>query len=388
MTFPEHLQALMPLQALVAALVLLTLIGWRGASAGGRWACAGMCTLALGLGLLSPATAPLPARWVQGAGLAVLSAGLTMLWQALSLWLRPPPRPQALPWAVLALPAAVALGRIGLDANPSWARAWVDAVLALQFALLAQTLTHPTRASVVQGLNTRRWRSLGLAAVSPLLLVNLWRAGAELLGWGPLASGDLLLALAVQLSLLLALPVLLLAWRSETEAELARLAQTDGLTGLIDQPAFTQRSIDMVSMARRYQEPLALVVLELDGFAELAQTRGLEAGDRALALFASGLQTQRRLGDLCGRLAGQRFGVLMARSEGDGPEAFDQRLRGALATRAVAELGFTLSYSAGWARLRVGDRNLADLLRRAETALYEARHAGTGVLMAEPGAAD
>ncbi|MDP1329525.1 hypothetical protein Q6280_28520, partial [Klebsiella pneumoniae] len=75
---------------------------------------------------------------------------------------------------------------------------------------------------------------------------------------------NLMLGLAGQLALLLLLPMLLLAWRSQTEAELARLAQTDGLTGLIDASAFTRRSVDLISMARRYDEPLALMVFELD----------------------------------------------------------------------------------------------------------------------------
>jgi len=47
-----------------------------------------------------------------------------------------------------------------------------------------------------------------------------------------------------------------------------------------------------------------------------------------------------------------------------------------------------MSFSAGWGKLRPGDRGLADLQRRAETALYEAKRAGLGRLMAEPGLAD
>ncbi|PTT90319.1 hypothetical protein DBR42_06160, partial [Pelomonas sp. HMWF004] len=55
MNFADALFALMPMQALAAALVLITLVGWRGANAGGRWAQAGMVALGLGLALLSPA---------------------------------------------------------------------------------------------------------------------------------------------------------------------------------------------------------------------------------------------------------------------------------------------------------------------------------------------
>jgi diguanylate cyclase (GGDEF)-like protein len=199
---------------------------------------------------------------------------------------------------------------------------------------------------------------------------------------------DLAVALAAQLALLLALPMLLLAWRAETEAELARLAHTDGLTGLVDRDAFQTRSIDLLSLARRYQEPLALVVLELDGLAALREAEGADAADRALAVFGACVRAQMRLGDLAGRLGGERFAVLMGRCLPEGPQALGARLQADLAVRAPAELGRPLSFSAGWAKLRPGDRGLADLQQRADTALYEARQAGPGSLMAEPGVAD
>ena len=93
MTFTTALFALMPLQALAAALVLITFVGWRGAHAGGRWAQVGMVALALGLALLSPAVAgrlTVP-QVLQSAGIAFISAGLSALWWALGLWLRPRP---------------------------------------------------------------------------------------------------------------------------------------------------------------------------------------------------------------------------------------------------------------------------------------------------------
>ncbi|WP_457422119.1 GGDEF domain-containing protein [Roseateles sp. P5_E7] len=389
MSFAHALFALMPMQALAAALVLITLVGWRGANAGGRWAQVGMVALGLGLALSSPAlghhfTVP---HGLRSAGVGLTSLGLSALWWALGLWLTPRPGR----WAMAAMPVALAVGHALLWADRTAAQTLTDLALGAQLIWLGVALTLPGRSTVLQGLNSRRWRLLGLAAVLPLLTAMLARAAAKLLGLG-LDDGapwpDLLLALAGQLALLLALPMLLLAWRGQIEAELARLAQTDGLTGLNDRAAFTARSVDMISMARRYDEPLALVVLDLDDFVTLQSERGMDFADRALALFASCVQTQMRLGDLAGRLAGEQFGVLMARCLPEGPQALDERLRKALAERAPAELGMPLSFSAGWARLRPGDRGLPDLQRRGETALYEAQRAGRGQLMAEPGVAD
>lgn len=385
MSFTSALFSLLPMQALVAALVLITLIGWRGDNAGGRWAQAGMLSLAVGLALSSPALGarlqmPLAA---QSLGVAAISAGLSALWQALGLWLQP----RAGRWAMAAAPLVLAAGHALLATDRDNAQTLVDLGLGAQLAWLGVALTLPGRSHVVQGLNSRRWRLLGLAAVLPLLVAVLSRAVVTEFG-SPSASPDLLLALAGQLALLLALPMLLLAWRGQIEAELARLAQTDGLTGLIDRAAFAKRSVDLISMARRFDEPLALVVMTLDDFDTLQAERDIDFADRALALFGSCMQAQMRLGDLAGRLGTHQFGVLMARCLPEGPQALDQRLRGALAERAPAELGMALSFTAGWAKLRPGDRGIADLQRRAETALYEAQRAGRGQLRAEPGISD
>lgn len=385
MSFTDALFALMPIQALAAALVLITLIGWRDANPGGRWAQVGMTALALGLALASTTLQPgdTPPHAVRSAGVGLVSLGLSALWWACCQWLTPRPGR----WAMTAAPAVLAVGHALLWTRPDRAQTLADTVLAAQLIWLGVALTLPERGNVLQGLNSRRWRLLGLTAVLPLLTAMLARATATLLG-DTAPWPDLLLAVAGQLALLLVLPMLLLAWRGQTEAELARLTQTDTLTGLADRTAFAKRSVELISMARRFDEPLALVVLDLDDVATLRDERGTDVADRALALFASCVQAQMRLGDLAGRLGGQQFGVLMARCLPEGPQALDRRLRAALAERAPAELGLPLSFSAGWAKLRPGDRSVADLQRRAETALYEAQRAGRGQLMAEPGVQD
>jgi len=192
-------------------------------------------------------------------------------------------------------------------------------------------------------------------------------------------------ALMGNINLLAVMLAVLVAWRGETETQLKRLTQLDDLTGLCHRRAFGLRAVDMISMARRYDEPLALMLMDLDSFKQINAEHGEAAGDQALALFASCLQQQMRLGDLVARVGGQEFAVLMARSDAQGPRAMDLRVRDALAARSPAELGFAINYSAGWAKLRHGDRNVEDLLRRADAALYEAKRTGKGCLVAEPG---
>ncbi|MBT9494323.1 MAG: GGDEF domain-containing protein [Paucibacter sp.] len=385
------------LQALSSTALLLLLTGWRPSPAARR-AHAFMGLQALGWLLLAVANFGNERLWLSLA-LAAFSASLSTLWWALQLWLTPRPGRALALLAPLLMPLVYGLQFDDVGFRGAWAQYW----LALQLGMLVLSLVLPSKpdrlhyelakapAHILPGADNRRWRSVLLAAFLPLLLVCLARGSVG--AFGKLAPNSLLapqaintaLALAALWGLSLAVLGLVLAWRSEVEAELARLAQLDGLTGLSDGRAFAARSVDMLSTARRHREPLALMVLEIDNIKAIEAEHGQAGTERALVLFSSCIQAQMRLGDLAGRLGPDIFGLLMDRCEPQGPQAMDQRLRTALSLRAHAELGFTLDYSAGWAKLRHGDRNIEDLVRRAETALYEAKRAGHGRLQAEPG---
>lgn len=402
------LYSMLLVQAVSAAFVLILLTGPR-ASRAVRWAQA--CMGLQGLGWLLITHAGPGQGWLGSLALLAFSASLSCLSWALGLWLQTASRTAfhrgshlLMCVAPLLMPLVYGLYFEHAAFRLAWAHAW----LALQCLLLVLALTrsgpppplHPdlrkSLTNTAPAADNRRWRLLLLAALLPMGVICLLRSGlagfglldlstpgmANVLAPGVANTG---LGLSVQWSLGLTLLGLVLAWRGELEAELARLAQTDGLTGLNDARAFAARSVEMISMSRRHQEPLALMLLDLDHLKAINTEHGMEAGDRALALFGSCVQAQMRLGDLAGRVGAEEFGVLMARCEAQGPQALDQRLRQALALRAPKELGFTLDFSAGWSKLRHGDRDIEDLKRRAETALYEAKRGGRSRLQAEPG---
>ena len=378
---------LLLVQSVVSAFVLSLLMGGR-VSRAARWgqACMGLQSL----GWLALAGS---GHWNERLLLSVamlgFSASLTALWSALQLWLTPRPGKVLMLIAPLLMPLVYALQFDEEAFRVGWAHYW----LALQLGLVVFCVAAPkkrTPVGHVPATDNRRWRALLLLALMPLVLVCLLRGTVGVFSTtvaSPLDAElvNTILGLTCHWALILALLALVLAWRSETEGELARLAQTDGLTGLADRRAFDTRAVDMISMARRHKEPLALMLLDIDFLKDINTKMDREAGDRALALFGSCVQAQMRLGDLAGRVGGEEFAVLMARADAQGPQAMDKRMRDALATRAQAELGFPLDFSAGWAKLRHGDRSIEDLMRRAETALYEAKRGGRGQLLAEPG---
>lgn len=203
----------------------------------------------------------------------------------------------------------------------------------------------------------------------------------QYLSFGTPHPVNLAAAVATNVSLVLGTVALLVAWRSEAEHKLRTLAMTDGLTGVFNQRGFTAQGGSLLAHAARHQLPMTALMLDLDHFKQVNDTHGHEAGDRALQLFASLLGDTCRSGDLVGRLGGEEFGVLLHNSAPAGL-ALDRRLRKRLHASSVAELGFALDYSAGMAVLQPGEAGLAELMARADGALYAAKTAGRGRLVA------
>lgn len=374
--------SLLLIQSLAMALMLPLLMGWKQ-SRGARLAQGAAELQALGWLLLMISPLGLQ-RWLASAAMLSLSASLALLWFSIQHWLGHRPGR----WLALAIPPLLTLGYLlGFDSY-AFRLGWSSAFFALQMlaislALLLQS-PHAERHSL-------RWRGLLGGSLALMALFSLARGHLAVTDTAALPAYtaehwiNTGFALMGNINLLAVMLAVLVAWRGETETQLKRLTQLDDLTGLCHRRAFGLRAVDMISMARRYDEPLALMLMDLDGFKQINAEHGEAAGDQALALFASCLQQQMRLGDLVARVGGQEFAVLMARSDAQGPRAMDLRVRDALAARSPAELGFAINYSAGWAKLRHGDRNVEDLLRRADAALYEAKRTGKGCLVAEPG---
>jgi diguanylate cyclase (GGDEF)-like protein len=198
----------------------------------------------------------------------------------------------------------------------------------------------------------------------------------------PLAVAVLLVG---NLATILSALALLAAWRGEAEVALRNAAQTDPLTGLANRRTLERRGDELIANARRHGDTLLALMIDLDHFKQVNDRHGHAQGDAVLVLLADILCELARPGDCAARLGGEEFVVLLGRTRADGAEAFDRRLREALQARAPAALGFFVDHSAGWAVLRAGDRDIHDLLQRADAALYLAKGAGRGCLRGEPG---
>jgi diguanylate cyclase (GGDEF)-like protein len=253
---------------------------------------------------------------------------------------------------------------------------WANGLLALQMAMVAATLWRKPLVPV------GRWRWLLVVALLAQTAVTAWRGvlGACFTDQFPtfLTAHPVNIAfgLVANVTSMLSLAGILLAHRDEAARALQLLATLDGLTGVFNRRAWlVQAGLELATSAR-YGQPLALLMLDLDHFKRINDSRGHEAGDRALRFFAIALQTVSRTGDVLCRYGGEEFCVLMNCADHAATQSFDQRLRALLAASARDELGHELSYSAGIAtRAGAGD-TLEAMLRRADATLYRAKALG------------
>jgi diguanylate cyclase (GGDEF)-like protein len=189
----------------------------------------------------------------------------------------------------------------------------------------------------------------------------------------PLLLGIVGLALAAVVA------ALIWVWsRGERMQELQREADEDPLTGLKNRRRFDEDLRTAMARARRERTTGALVMLDLDHFKQVNDTRGHPAGDQLIVEVAAVLRSRTRESDSLARLGGDEFAVILPRCT-----IGEARLAAEAIARAIREhppLGGTiepLTASVGVAMF--GDRprtNVAAIVSEADTAMYAAKDDG------------
>ena len=152
-------------------------------------------------------------------------------------------------------------------------------------------------------------------------------------------------------------------------------AQTDGLTGLKNRRAFGETADMVLKLVARERQQGAMMVIDVDNFKQINDAFGHAAGDASLAHVARLLEGQLRRSDICGRIGGDEFVVLLPNTTIDAARGVAEKLCEAAASHPVMidgeSIGISLSIG-----IAMGDSDSEALLRRADIAMYEAKRKG------------
>jgi diguanylate cyclase (GGDEF)-like protein/PAS domain S-box-containing protein len=160
--------------------------------------------------------------------------------------------------------------------------------------------------------------------------------------------------------------------RKRAEEELRALLLVDELTGLPNRRAFITLSEQALKVATRRHRDVLMVFIDVDHLKHINDTWGHLAGDRALIDTARVLQESFREADIVARLGGDEFVALMSVDSDQNAKFVHERIQSRVEIHnRETERGYPLSLSVGTTRSRAEGTMLADLLAKADTALYE-----------------
>lgn len=166
--------------------------------------------------------------------------------------------------------------------------------------------------------------------------------------------------------------------RKATEAKLRELATTDSLTGLFNRRRFMELSEREFARSIRYERPLALFMLDIDHFKRVNDEHGHDVGDQVLRSLSEIAIMALRNADILGRLGGEEFGVLLPETDTDAAFEVAERLRLSIERSSIntSDGNLSITVSIGVAILQPGTQTIANLLKRADVALYDAKQSG------------
>ena len=168
--------------------------------------------------------------------------------------------------------------------------------------------------------------------------------------------------------------------------KLQKMADTDYLTGLMNRRAFLAVAEDTVEFCRRYRRGMATLMIDIDHFKKINDVHGHAAGDDAIKRIAEIINQSIRSTDKAARFGGEEFVVLLREIDQETALRLAERIRDSIerATITHGETSFAATVSIGVAINADGDRDVQDMIERADQGLYIAKKSGRNRTMLMP----
>jgi two-component system cell cycle response regulator len=158
------------------------------------------------------------------------------------------------------------------------------------------------------------------------------------------------------------------------QSYLEKLATTDGLTGLNNHRALSERLEQEFQRSRRFSTPLSLVMFDVDHFKQYNDSFGHPAGDQVLKQVAEVLQESARATDYVARYGGEEFALVLPQTDEVSALEATERIRVSLSRQEWKQRNVSLS--AGVSSISLTTGNQAVLLQEADQALYISKARG------------
>lgn len=143
--------------------------------------------------------------------------------------------------------------------------------------------------------------------------------------------------------LLLALPLVMLLYRSVRHAQLSDAARLDAKTGLLNAAAWQREARAEIARATRTGTPVSIAILDIDHFKDVNDTYGHLTGDSLLVALADLMRRNLREYDVSGRFGGEEFTILLPHTDAAAAAPIAERLRAMAAQLAVGQARITVS---------------------------------------------
>lgn len=154
-------------------------------------------------------------------------------------------------------------------------------------------------------------------------------------------------------------------------------AMRDPLTGTGNRAAMDNALHRELHLARRHQQDLSLLILDIDHFKKINDNWGHCCGDTVIKAVADAIQVAIRESDMLFRYGGEEFVLVLTNTDSAGARVIAERIRSAIEHLVICynQQPLQVTVSGGVSTLN-GDENIRNLFERADKALYEAKHRG------------
>ncbi|RYX87532.1 MAG: diguanylate cyclase [Bradyrhizobiaceae bacterium] len=173
-------------------------------------------------------------------------------------------------------------------------------------------------------------------------------------------------------------------------SKLRLLADTDYLTSLMNRRSFITTANDAMEFALRYRRNIATLMIDIDHFKQINDTHGHSIGDIAIRKIAEVIQSNIKSTDRAARFGGEEFVVLLREADEQTALELGDRIRRAveLAILGEGEVRLSATVSVGISLISDRDRDVQDMIERADQGLYVAKNTGRNCCFLMPASSE